>query len=1593
MHWYYSLLRSGVNMLLKPPRWLKKLSFTWIIIFLICFMFLISPITWGTEIEPSISSSIDSEDAQSQGRSSTRAITLDWAMFGKDKSHSNLAGTVPRGIFEPSQKWDHWQTYINGNSIDSWGMTIGNFSNNIVGEYDRDVEHVVYAEDGYINVVDGENGTDIWRLNVDQIDATPDNDLVFTTPTLGFLDNNNELDIIFGSTDGILYMYEPVINYNAATGYSWSPNNVNDENVWEFNTSENFTFSSPVLDKLDSDSFLDVVVGAGDKLFAVAGDDGSHLWNKTLQGNIISSPVVYEDGTRKRVLATSFQQSNWNFSASFFEGDTGNSLDVLYFDLGLTTKTVNQLSSPAVAELDQVVDNKELIICTPFEGLLGNGKVYVYFTNRTLFWSTADNAIIGQIDATPAVGDLDGDGISEIVVVSWSQGTLGPVTHVYTFHGNNGSQMWHVVKDTIGVPQPPYTNERAVASPIIADLNDDDKLDVLFATSPNLFAVDGKNGTDLWQFPLTGTGRQLWSSPAASDIDNDGFLDVVLDGAAISHVIIDLTLSPADLYLSSENITENKKVNIHAIVHNTGSAAAEDVKASFFENDELIGNKTKNQIPADESREMIMEWIPTVEGTRTIKVVLDPDGDIEEINEFNNELSMEVTVLPSYPDLVIDSVQYFRGDGAQVDNLNTHLNEDEEATIKIFAENIGDDEALDVKIKALDSGTPIGTDKEIALINMHEIRNVTYSWQPSDPGSYELTFQISMRNASEEINLTNNEYKDQITVNDKDPADPKFTCRGTVYQPDNITATVGIEVRFTNNRTGAQKTTITNSTGHYSVDLSAAPSAIKYREGDEIIIYATDGENATSFSFQIYSEDRVRFDNITLVKVPTYAISIAVDDASKEILPNDEVDYMLTITNRGNEPNTVNLSLSDIIDVHTNDIPPNWTASLNQYILPNIPSKESRQAILTIEAPAKRTEARAKDQVLTAVTARSAMDSKQMDIVGMTTTVSRIYEFSIEMDKSTYNLDPLDELSIQVSAKIKNNGNSDDTINIALVVPDEWLAEYNSSMDLLLGEEKSFDALLTTDEFVSASEHTFRINVSSIDNKGNTSKKFTVDVLRPDLAFLGNVNMSPNNPKLSSPISFEARIRNNGTGAAKMFLVEFRIKGSVHDTKQVFNLTTGSETRVYFNWTPTSIGKYLLEFELDPYQNLIEISRDNNIETIQLDFYFDLALLDTPKFSNTGPNEGDKITISVTIENIGNVDITDSFTVNFYDGDPQLDGKRFESYFVTDDIPVEREIDISINWVVTGGSKEHTIYVEANPDHDFEEIDYENNIVYKSILVAKKPTGDEDYSLFIIIIFIVAIILIIFLILAPSKQVPGKEKGEAKPDKAGKTPEPKAKAAKGRKDKEAEAKKPELKKKGKPGAIVSGADEGVKFKVVGEEEGVAEGEEVEERVEKPGEVEEELESVAEQPEEEERGIREKGKEIGKSVSQRFGTLISGRWLPVSKTESKLEAEAIPEEEVVEGEVENEELEEIEELTEVAPPVDEEEIAEVEVVGEEPVDELEPEEITEMEVEALDEFEGEVEEVSELEEDEGTKDRKGKRKKDSDMDYSYMIGIR
>jgi len=170
-------------------------------------------------------------------------------------------------------------------------------------------------------------------------------------------------------------------------------------------------------------------------------------------------------------------------------------------------------ASPTVGDVDG--DGSKEIIVVDYSSSETN--VYLFETSGT-FYSIF--TFPGSSEATPALADIDGDGRMDIVVAQIPPLGVGE-GNVYVIHGD-GNVVW-----TLPVPGGVY------ASPLVADLDKSGSLNVVIGGfDGNVYLLES-NGSVLWYSTLPG---EIKSSPAVGDIDADGSLEIVIADTAPSGV-------------------------------------------------------------------------------------------------------------------------------------------------------------------------------------------------------------------------------------------------------------------------------------------------------------------------------------------------------------------------------------------------------------------------------------------------------------------------------------------------------------------------------------------------------------------------------------------------------------------------------------------------------------------------------------------------------------------------------------------------------------------------------------------------------------------------------------------------------------------------------------------------------------------------------------------------------------------------------------------------------------------------------------------------------------------------------------------------
>jgi hypothetical protein len=330
-----------------------------------------------------------------------------------------------------------------------------------------------------------------------------------SSPKIADIDGDTHADIVVGSQ----------------FVYAWDGNGVelrdgdNQPLTWGiFNTEgDNFT-ATVALGQLD-DVLGAEIVGASwntKEIFAFT-HDGSILpgWPQTTKDLCWASPVIGDfdgDGDHE-VIAYDVDGTVyvWHHDGTeLMDGDSNPATNGPFFAAGLASDGWH-VSTPAIADMDNdgII---ELIVVAPSD--------YIYVLNSdgssVAGWPVHIGDEGAGVGRSPVVGDIDGDSYPEVIIGNSFARVLG-LNH-------DGTTM-------SGWPQWINGNSFFAGSPALADLTGDGKLEVVIPGMNSLCYIIRYNGAHLPGWPKAySSGGATESSPIIADINGDGSLDIILGG-------------------------------------------------------------------------------------------------------------------------------------------------------------------------------------------------------------------------------------------------------------------------------------------------------------------------------------------------------------------------------------------------------------------------------------------------------------------------------------------------------------------------------------------------------------------------------------------------------------------------------------------------------------------------------------------------------------------------------------------------------------------------------------------------------------------------------------------------------------------------------------------------------------------------------------------------------------------------------------------------------------------------------------------------------------------------------------------------------
>lgn len=184
------------------------------------------------------------------------------------------------------------------------------------------------------------------------------------------------------------------------------------------------------------------------------------------------------------------------------------------------------LSEPLIVDLGLSADGTKSIVFGTFSGELH--VIYKNGSGTWGEAPGFPKNVGSYISSSPAAGDLDGDGKADLVVGFGSNGDYSKPGGVVAFKNNGTSswtQLWKVNTADLNFDSIP---DPVVATPAIGDVDGDGKNEVVFgAFDMFIYVVRGATGVAETGWPIF-IRDTVWSVPVLHDIDGDGKPDIII---------------------------------------------------------------------------------------------------------------------------------------------------------------------------------------------------------------------------------------------------------------------------------------------------------------------------------------------------------------------------------------------------------------------------------------------------------------------------------------------------------------------------------------------------------------------------------------------------------------------------------------------------------------------------------------------------------------------------------------------------------------------------------------------------------------------------------------------------------------------------------------------------------------------------------------------------------------------------------------------------------------------------------------------------------------------------------------------------------
>ncbi len=340
-------------------------------------------------------------------------------------------------------------------------------------------------------------------------------------PAIADLDNDGVLEIV--SVSG----WDATTS--SLTAYSLIDADVNDEPLLFFDISLPNTdyFKGPVISDLNHDGAGEIVIKSVFSNLLIMSNTGSIVYSDPSSGRAYGRVAISDvdnNGYKEIFIGLDYPSvpANNGFYKYYFNGSG-------WVKTTLITNSSRIFGcSPVIADFD---DNgtKEILVMS-YNNTSGNAYLNILNPNGTYFGNWSGN--LRYIPFSPddyikalsglAVGDLDNnpnDLVGKLEIVAMGDGCI---------------KIWKSSGDLLTTVNNPAFNP-GTATPILADVDEDEDIEIVFADGTNLNAIN-YDGTQVLGFPIVLPDCSTNSDPLVADIDNDGFNEVLINQGLSAYV-------------------------------------------------------------------------------------------------------------------------------------------------------------------------------------------------------------------------------------------------------------------------------------------------------------------------------------------------------------------------------------------------------------------------------------------------------------------------------------------------------------------------------------------------------------------------------------------------------------------------------------------------------------------------------------------------------------------------------------------------------------------------------------------------------------------------------------------------------------------------------------------------------------------------------------------------------------------------------------------------------------------------------------------------------------------------------------------------